>query len=413
MSKDNKQNLFSLLEKESFAVRVTRSLTEELGQLARNPTRLLGGPPAPTNSQVLIDSEPLLKRVTASLGELVKNPTKLLSSPPAPKGGTALLESEPLLSRVSRSIVEAFADFGRDPKAFIVNIFRSDPLEAKRKMYYRMGLSMSIFLWLLGSIIYIGYYFYKPEPPKADEDELQKIADLTLLTPPELKAPPAQQRASGGGGGGRREMTPPSKGVPPKADLRPPIVAPSTHPPKIEKPSLPVIPTVQVQPELVPQQQAMNIPLGDPKGIPGPPSDGPGEGKGIGTGKGGGVGSGRGTGLGPGEGFNTGGGSPGIGGGDGIYAAGKDGVRSPQILSKTKPKYTEDARRDKIQGVVVLSAVFRKDGTISDIKVIRGLGYGLDEEAVKAAAMIKFIPGTKDGVPVNVRARLEFTFSLL
>jgi TonB family protein len=88
-------------------------------------------------------------------------------------------------------------------------------------------------------------------------------------------------------------------------------------------------------------------------------------------------------------------------------------VKSPQILSKVKPKYTEDARRDKIQGVVVLSAVFRKDGTISEIKVVRGLGYGLDEEAVKAAALIKFVPGQKDGQSVNVRARLEFTFSLL
>lgn len=323
-----------------------------------------------------------------------------------------ILESKPLWVRAVEELKAASVEFRHDPKKFILNVFRGDPLQAKRKRYLRVGISMATFFWIFGSIVYLGWYYYRPVPQKVEAEDLQKIVDLTTLQAPEIRAPKAPQRASGGGGGGKREMTPPSRGRLPKADLRPPIVAPTAHPPKIEKPSLPVAPTIQVQPELIPQQ-AMNIPIGDPKGIPGPPSDGPGEGQGIGTGKGGGVGSGRGTGLGPGEGFNTGGGSPGLGGGDGIYAAGKDGVKGPQILSKQKPKYTEDARRDKIQGVVVLSAVFRKDGSITDIKVVRGLGYGLDEEAIKAAALIKFIPGQRDGQAVNVRARLEFTFSLL
>lgn len=100
------------------------------------------------------------------------------------------------------------------------------------------------------------------------------------------------------------------------------------------------------------------------------------------------------------------------GGGNGTYTTGMAGVLSPQILSKQKPIYTMNARSNKIQGVVKLSAVFRNDGTVSDIKVVRGLGYGLDEEAIKAAALIKFVPGTKDGTPVNIRARLEFTFTL-
>jgi TonB family protein len=283
---------------------------------------------------------------------------------------------------------------------------------AKRKRYLRIGMSTAIFFWLFGSIIYFGFYYWKPAPVVVETEQLQKIADLTPLPAELLKAPKAAQRAGGGGGGGRHEMTPPSRGRLPKASLQPPIVAPSAHPPEIKQPSLPVIPTIQVQPELV-AKQPTNLPLGLPTGVPGPPSDGPGSGGGIGTGKGGGVGSGNGTGLGPGNGWNTGGGNPNIGGGDGVFTAGVGGVKNPQILSKEKPKYTEDARRDKIQGVVVLQAVFRKDGTVSDIKVIRGLGYGLDEEAVKAAAKIKFVPGTKDGQQVNVRAKLEFTFSLL
>jgi len=322
------------------------------------------------------------------------------------------IEHEPLWVSVSRELKEAARDFSQDPRKFINSLFVGDPLEAKRKRFLRVGATAAMFFWVFGTLIYIGWYFYKPAPQVAETEQLQKIADLAPLASPEMiKAPKMKQRASGGGGGGRQEMTPPSRGRLPKASLRDPIVAPSAHPPKIEMPSLPVTPTIQMQPELMPQQN-MNIPLGDPKGVPGPPSDGPGSGGGIGTGKGGGVGSGDGRGLGPGKGWNTGGGDPGVGGGDGIYTPG-NGVKSPQILSKTKPKYTEEARRDKIQGVVVLSAVFRRDGTISDIKVVRGLGYGLDEEAVKAAALIKFVPGQKDGQSVNVRARLEFTFSLL
>jgi len=96
-----------------------------------------------------------------------------------------------------------------------------------------------------------------------------------------------------------------------------------------------------------------------------------------------------------------------------VLSAGNKDIKQPQILQKTKPSYTTEARKNGVEGVVILSAVFRKDGSITDVKIVNGLGYGLDEEAVKAAFLIKFIPGSKDGKPVHVRARLEFTFSLL
>lgn len=87
------------------------------------------------------------------------------------------------------------------------------------------------------------------------------------------------------------------------------------------------------------------------------------------------------------------------------------GLKQVAIIQKMKPRYTEQAREQGVEGIVLLSAVFRKDGTITDIKVLNSLAYGLDEEAVKAAAQIKFTPGQKDDKPVHVRARLEFTFS--
>jgi TonB family protein len=87
-------------------------------------------------------------------------------------------------------------------------------------------------------------------------------------------------------------------------------------------------------------------------------------------------------------------------------------VKAPKITKITKPNYTALARESGINGKVVFTALFSKDGTISDIKLVRILGFGLDQEALKAAMKIKFIPGEKDGNPVNVRGRLEFTFSL-
>src|SRR5207249_3540073 len=205
-------------------------------------------------------------------------------------------EHEPLWVSVSRELREATHEFTRDPKKFIKDIFRGDPLQAKRKRYLRVGATAAMFFWVFSSVIYLGWYYYKPAQVVPETEQLQKIADLTPLPAAEIKAPKMDRRASGGGGGGRHEMTPPSRGRLPKASLRDPIVAPSAHPPAIEHPSLPVMPTVQVQPELLPQQ-ALNLPLGDPKGVPGPPSDGPGSGGGIGTGKGGGVGSGDGRGV--------------------------------------------------------------------------------------------------------------------
>ena len=154
---------------------------------------------------------------------------------------------------------------------------------------------------------------------------------------------------------------PPSKGRLPKPSnkqLTPPV-------PRIRnpRPLLPVEPTVIV-PQLA-QLPAINLPdYGDPLGIPGPPSPGQGSGGGIGTGTGTGVGSGEGAGVGPGKGGGIGGGVFRVGG----------GVTPPTVLSRIEPVYSEEARKAKYQGVVVLSAIVRKDGTIEILKVVRSLG---------------------------------------
>jgi len=158
----------------------------------------------------------------------------------------------------------------------------------------------------------------------------------------------------------------------------------------------------------------MSLPIGD---ISAPPnysmSSGPGSGGGIGTGRGTGVGSGTGPGVGPGSGGGMGGGrGGGIGSGVGPYVVG-NGVKPPQILVKTTPLYTEEGRKARAEGRVLLQAVISKDGTVTDIRVVRGLGYGLDESAIHTiATKWRFKPGTLNGKPVDVQANIEVDFNL-
>jgi TonB family protein len=84
----------------------------------------------------------------------------------------------------------------------------------------------------------------------------------------------------------------------------------------------------------------------------------------------------------------------------------------PKITYRESAKYTEEARDNIAHGTVALNVVFRVGGNISDIKVVSGLPYGLIESAIEAATKVRFEPGMKDGKPVSVRGRLEFTFVL-
>ncbi len=242
------------------------------------------------------------------------------------------------------------------------------------------------------------------EIPKIDIklDESSKAKEKTLGG-----SKPKPKPATGGGGGGRQQPEPPSKGVPPQMALTPQIIPPNPEPPKIKNPTLVVASTIYGDPKALPP---MKGPIGDPTGVPAPPSSGPGTGAGIGRGGGTGVGVGDGRGLGPGRGGNVGGGDMGLGGGGGIQPM--SASLRPTILYKEKAKYTEEARQNKVQGTVVLNVVFTADGRVTSIRVIRGLPDGLTEKAIEAAQKIRFNPAVKNGSPVSVRGNLEFTFNL-
>src|SRR5215475_1877045 len=82
------------------------------------------------------------------------------------------------------------------------------------------------------------------------------------------------------------------------------------------------------------------------------------------------------------------------------------------VLHRDHARYTNAARKAKAQGEIVLSIEFRADGTIKVLKIVRGLGFGLDEKAVAAAQKIIFLPEIKDGTFVNMSSTLEYTFNL-
>jgi TonB family protein len=256
----------------------------------------------------------------------------------------------------------------------------------------------SLLLHLVAVAIIILPFFVKHmlQPVKASTK--YEAVDISPYLP-ELQA--AGKKAGGGGGGGDRSPTPASKGAAPKfarTQLAPPMaVIRNPHP------ILQVEPTLLGPPELKLPQMASNMPnWGDPQGVLGPPSNGPGTGGGIGSGEGTGIGSGKGGGLGPGEGGGYGGGPYSVGG----------GVSAPIPIYKPEPAYSEEARKAKYQGTVVLWIVVDVQGNVTDAKVVRPLGLGLDEKALETVRTWKFKPAMRNAVPVPVRVIVEVSFRL-
>ncbi len=95
-----------------------------------------------------------------------------------------------------------------------------------------------------------------------------------------------------------------------------------------------------------------------------------------------------------------------------IFSIG-DSVKPPQVLQQPKPSYTPQAKAARIEGIVLVSAVIQKDGNIGQIRIKKGLGYGLDESVIDTISkQWKFQPGTLNGKPVNVSVVMEVSFRL-
>ena len=225
---------------------------------------------------------------------------------------------------------------------------------------------------------------------------------------------PTRQLAQGGGGGGDHDRNPPQTGkLPPPSSI---LAAIPTRPPT-NPPALPVA-GIDIDPAL---WKDLKAPVyGDPRSKSEIESKGPGDGGGIGTNRGTGIGEGNGPGVGPGEKGNMGDGSrqlgccdPG-GGSDraGQTFSGSQVEQRARVLFKPEPQYTEDARRNQIEGTVMLRVVFASNGDVVQIRAVRTLPFGLTERAIAAARQIKFVPAVKGGQPVSVFMQLEYNFNL-
>ena len=232
------------------------------------------------------------------------------------------------------------------------------------------------------------------------------INKQTNLTPIDIspyiaKLPAGEDKAGGGGGGGDRSPQPATKGKAPRFSMT--QFTPPTAVIKNPNPKLAMDPTLLGPPDLkVANPNLSNF--GDPMATTVTMSNGPGGGGGIGSGEGGGIGSGSGGGLGPGEGGGTGG---------GMFHAGVNGVGMPSCFYMPNPPYSEEARKAKYSGLVLVEAVVNLDGHLSGLRLIKSPGLGLDENTLNTLKTWRCKAATgPSGKPVPTIVTFEVNFRL-
>jgi TonB family protein len=201
-----------------------------------------------------------------------------------------------------------------------------------------------------------------------------------------------------GGGGGDQSALPVSKGQLPKqspSPFTPPmILVTAKEPLLLMEPALLTAPDVPMT----------NLPQwGDPLSNNSLYSSGPGTRGGMGDGDNGGIGPGKGPRHGPG---------PGGPGGDGSTSV-QGAFTAPKVIYQVDPEFSEEARRAKHYGTVILVVDVDPTGHAVNVRIARSLGLGLDERAVEAVSRWRFQPGMRSGKPVTVSATIEVNFHLL
>jgi len=258
------------------------------------------------------------------------------------------------------------------------------------------GVSLAVHVAALAGFLALSY---------AGAKVVQQTQTVTLVAPSVSDYMPISSKKNdtvgGGGGGGDHDKLQAPKGKLPKFAMN--QITPPVMVIRNDHPKLAVEPTVVVPPQ-VKLASAAALNFGDPKSVipAGPASNGTGTGGGIGSGSGGGIGSGAGPGVGPGFGGGIGGGVFRVGG----------GVSAPRVLENPSPDYSEEARKAKYQGTVVLWLIVDSNGKPRDVRVARSLGMGLDQKAIEAVRLWKFQPALKDGTPVAVQINVEVNFHL-
>ncbi|MGE5326588.1 MAG: energy transducer TonB [Deltaproteobacteria bacterium] len=255
------------------------------------------------------------------------------------------------------------------------------------------GNSVLVHLVVLAALI---IPYIKALGPATRNTQTGRERTMIYLPPPSVLG--MDRDPHGGGGSGTRTLTLPSKGaIPPFSNN--PIV------PALVKASqaLPVPPALLGDPNLQLPEMKLNMNWGDPTGVPGDLSGGPGSGGSFGNGDGTGIGPGKGPGYQHGEDGGYGGKT---------FQPGRGGVSEPVPIFKPEPPYTEEARKTKLQGVVDLMIVVDPDGNVAFARLLKPLGMGLDESALQTVKTWRFKPALRNGSPVPVRVMVQVSFRL-
>ena len=269
---------------------------------------------------------------------------------------------------------------------------------------------------LLAVVVLLGTMSVRTEPSERKPD----LVRLVFVATP--------GPGGGGGGGGLRQPEPPARAElkgrsklaspvavtkvakrqpvervetpPPPPPVLKPEPAPAPPPPPPPAPPAPAPPVVA---PVVSAPADANDRAGLPVQTPAKAdSNGPGIGGGTGTGTGTGAGPGNGAGIGDGSIAGTGGGP---------YRPGS-GITPPSLIREVKPVYTEEGRHRSVEGDVVMEVVVRADGSIGTVRVLQGLGSGLDQRAIDAVRQWRFSPARRYGTPVDVLVEIAVEFRL-
>lgn len=321
------------------------------------------------------------------------NVSEFFTSRPVPKGAAN--------SRLSTGLVEGFGGFGSRIKEFFSPTkqaplpFEVKPVRVKEiwtkdeNFGWTQVISIGLHAGLMALLIVPLFSHVIPQTEAKNKTDVLPL-DISPYAP---KLPAGAKPAGGGGGANDHTLAPVNRGKLPKfkwTQFTPPQV-------KIQNPApkLPMDPSLLGPPDLrVSNIQAPTF--GDPLAN--------GVSESLGHGNGTGIGSGSGGGLGPGEGGGTGGGA---------FRAGVNGVGMPSCIYCPDPQYSDEARKAKYQGVVVLMVIITLDGRATNIQVVKSPGLGLDEKAIEAVRQWKFRPSIgPGGKPVTAQVPIEVTFRL-
>lgn len=328
-------------------------------------------------------------------GGFGENLKDFFSGGSAPKG--------PVNSRLAVSWGSNFGGFGTRVKEFFFPAklppiqVTSKPIKVKdiwskdENFGWTQIISISIHAAVIALLVIPLFTQVLPTSTEAKNKNLDVVP--LDISPYVSKLPAGAKQAGGGGGANDHSLAPVNRGKVPKFKWTQ-FTPPQVHIKNLD-PKLPMDPSLLGPPDL--KVANANLPtFGDPlaNGV----SDS------LGHGSGTGIGSGTGGGLGPGSGGGTGGGA---------FRAGVNGVGVPQCIYCPDPEYSDEARKAKYMGTVVLDITVTTDGRVVDPRVVKGPGLGLEEKALAQVRNWRLKPALgPGGRPVNSRVQIEVSFHL-